>query len=137
MTMRPPTPGAYLKMRRCAAGLTPTDVAEQLTAEPHVDLRTRAEWIELIEADAQPATLSTIIALRRVYSFDLDVLVALERIAQGSTETPPMICHICGCSHDDPCAINAMIGAYCSWAAPNLCSNCQGLPAPAAIGAAA
>jgi len=111
--MTVPTPGAYIKMRRCAARLTIADVAARLQAEPRMDERGRTEWLELIEADAQPCSLATIVALRKIFDFSFDVLVALERIAQGSEERPPQICGICGFS------------------APfrkDLCSACAGLP---------
>jgi len=111
--MTAPTPGAYIKMRRCAAGFSVADVAARLHAEPHMDERGRTEWLELIEADAQPCSLATIVALRKIFDFNVDVLVALERIAQGSAERPPDICGICGFS------------------APyrkELCSACAGLP---------
>ena len=132
--MTVPTPGAYIKMRRCAAMLSIADVAAKLTAEPRMDERGRAEWLELIEADAQPCELPTIVALRRIFPFDLDVLVALERIVQGSTETPPMVCRICGCSHDDPCIQPT---TTCWWAERDLCSACaDDVCAPAAEAAA-
>lgn len=125
--MRVPTPGAYLKMRRCAAGKTPADVARALAVEPQLDERARTEWIELIEADAQPASFRTIVALKRIYPFDLRVLTALERIAQGSVETPPRLCRICACSWEDPCVD---IHGPCGWAAHDLCTACARLTAP-------
>jgi len=133
--MTAPTPGAYIKMRRCAAGFSVADVAARLQAEPHIDERGRVEWLELIEADAQPCALATIVALRRIFPFDLDVLVALERIAQGSTETPPMICRICGCSELDAC--DEGFGHGCAWVEPGLCSCCTGRAKNDALEAAA
>lgn len=114
------TPGAYLKHRRCAAGLSPADVAGELHVEPYrFDERGRAEWIELIEADAQPADLDLVVALKRIFPFDLRILIALVRISQGSGETPPQLCRVCGCSEWDPCVIN---GQGCAWREEHLCT---------------
>jgi hypothetical protein len=119
------TPGAFLKHRRCAAGLSPADVAAELHVEPYrFDVRARAEWIELIEADAQPADLDLVVALQQIFPFDLRILIALVRIAQGSDEKPPRLCRICACSHWDPCMIN---GHGCAWAEPDLCSAHEGI----------
>lgn len=115
------TPGSYLKFRRTAAGKSLDDVAAGLAAEPHVDERARRDWLEMVEADVQPITLPAIVALRRIFPFDIGVLFALERIAQGSIETPPPICRICACSWEDPCVDGVL---PCAWAGPDLCAAC-------------
>lgn len=128
------TPGAYLKMRRCAAGLSAADVAARVHTEPQVDERARREWIELIEADAQPATLRTIIALKKIYPFDLQVLVRLEQIVQGAALSAPRLCQFCGCSDNDACMAG---NRPCSWVGPVVCSTCAGVAGTAALQAAA
>lgn len=131
----PLLPGAYLKMRRIAAGLTPADIAEQFITTPYrLEERGRAHWIELIEADAQPADVSLLVALKRLFPFDLDVVIKLERIAQGSGEAPPALCRYCGCSWEDPCDDG---GRPCAWAAPHLCTACVGKDTAPALEAAA
>lgn len=118
------TPGAYLKHRRTAALLTPRDVAARLSTEPRLAEHVRAFLIELIEADAQPATFATIVALRRAYRFDMDVLAALVAIQQGAQLPAPRLCRICSCSENDAC--NTIDGP-CGWAAHDLCTACVGL----------
>lgn len=116
------TPGTYIKLRRTAAHLSIADVAAQIATEPRIAEHARAEWIELIEADAVPAAFSTIVALGRTFSFDIEVLAYLEAIAQGATFPPPAICRICGCTDHDPC--DDGFGDGCAWAEPDLCSVC-------------
>lgn len=129
------TPGAYLKHRRCAAGLSPADVAAGLHVEPYrFDERARAEWIELIEADAQPADLDLVVALKRIFPFDMRILISLVRIAQGSGEKPPRLCRICSCSEWDPCVIG---GQGCAWVAEDVCSAHAGTADADAVEAAA
>ncbi len=115
------TPGAYLKHRRQAALLTPADVAARIATEPRVGLHLRAEQIELIEADVQPANFSTIVALHRAFPFDLGVLARLVAIAMGYAYDVPQICRICGYSDQDwfvPGTRSA------GWDEPDVCSSC-------------
>lgn len=121
------TPGAYLKHRRQAALLSASDVAARIQTEPRTAEHARAEWIELIEADAIPATFATIVALRSVYHFDLEVLAALEAIAQGHAAQPPQLCRFCACSEEDAC------NPPCWWAAEDLCSGCVSAAAAAPV----
>lgn len=131
------TPGAYLKHRRTAAGLTPADIAARLHVEPYrFDVRARAEWIELIEADAQPMDVDLVVALREIYQFDLRVVLILSRIAQGFPANPPRLCRVCACSWEDPC-IDTARNTACAWAEPDLCTACVGTPAADAIQAVA
>lgn len=92
------TPGAYLKHRRTAAGLDFHELAAALAAEPRLAEPARASWVEQIEADIVPMSFSTIVALRRVYRFDLAVLAQLAAIAMHSPVEPPRLCLICACN---------------------------------------
>ena len=124
--MPPLTPGAYLKMRRCAACLSVADVAGKIATAPRLAEHARAELIELIEADAAPASFETIVVLGNVFWFDFDVLAALVRVALGADLKLPCICRICGCSDCDPCVQDvALVGAaVCEWVNVDLCSSC-------------
>lgn len=117
-----PSPGAYLKHRRTAAGLDRSDVAAALATEPRIAQHARAEWIERIEAGIAPASFSTIVALRRAYRFDLVVLAQLAAISLGAEIAPPRLCRICACSEADACA--SCDGA-CAWVEDDLCSACS------------
>lgn len=120
------TPGAYLKLCRCAAGKSLLDVAGQFHVEPYrYNERSRVELLELIEADAQPPDLAVLVALRRYYPFDRDVLFALERLRQGSRETPPRICMCCSRSEKDPGALTSPIGDGFAWYAIDRCGECH------------
>jgi hypothetical protein len=81
----------------------------------------RGAWIERIEADVAPMLLNTIVALRRAYRFDLDVLAQLAAIAMHLRVQPPRLCRICACSDADACLDYR---GRCSWAGQNLCSAC-------------
>ncbi|WP_010185991.1 helix-turn-helix domain-containing protein [Sphingomonas sp. PAMC 26605] len=121
------TPGAYLKRCRQAAGLSVADVAARLPTDPPSPEHLRGEWLELIEADATPASFRTIIALRtRGFRFDIHVLSLLEAIAQGIEATPPRLCRICACSDHAPCM--SEMGDGCTWVAEDLCSACGDAP---------
>lgn len=123
--MRVLTPGAYIKQRRQAAGLSVADVASRIATEPQSAEHLRGEWLELIEADAAPASFSTIVALRLVFRFDLTVLAQLEAISQGADVPAPQLCRICTCSADDCCT--DAFGGRCAWIEEDLCSTCFGL----------
>ncbi|MDQ2763598.1 MAG: XRE family transcriptional regulator [Pseudomonadota bacterium] len=118
------TPGAYLKLRRCAACMSVADVAMRLSTGPRIAEHVRANQLELIEADIQPATFSTIIVLRHVFSFNLEILAILAEIHLGSKRYGPQLCRICACSEWDACRHST---GTCSWVAPDLCSSCAGL----------
>lgn len=125
MSALPLTPGAYIKMRRCAEGLTIADVAARVATVPHLAEHARAEILELIEADAAPATFNTIIAIGNVVRFNLDVLSALARISMGADFKPPVLCRICAWS-----AYDREWDRSRMWAEPDLCSKCAAV-APA------
>lgn len=122
------TPGSYLKHRRQAAQLSIVDVAHRIGTEPRTAEHSRGEWLDLIEADAAPMTLTTIVALSQVFSFDIHVLWTLERIAQGEAVAAPQCCRICACTDYDGC--RSAHGVTCSWVEDDLCSAC----APATTG---
>ncbi len=115
------TPGSYLKHRRQAAQLSIVDVAHRIGTEPRTAEHSRGEWLELIEADAAPMTLTTIVALSHVFSFDVRVLWALEQIVQGGVVVP-RLCRICACSEEDACLSGQ--GIACCWVEDDLCSAC-------------
>ncbi|PXA98101.1 transcriptional regulator, partial [Nostoc sp. 3335mG] len=89
-------PGAYLKARRTAARLSVADVAGVLATDPRIAWHERATWISRIEADIAPASWTTIVALRQLFAFDLDVLERLSLIHVGHTLPAPLLCEICG-----------------------------------------
>ncbi|MES3093256.1 XRE family transcriptional regulator [Sphingomonas aerolata] len=123
------TPGAYLKHRRTAHGLGVHDVAAVLATEPRLAEHVRAEWLEQIEADIVPMSFNTIVALRRAFTFDLDILAQLAAITMHSPVEPPRLCRICACSEADACLGHR--GA-CSWIEHDLCSACFALRMPPA-----
>ena len=71
------TPGRYLRAQREAAGLSLHDVADRLRSDPYWAEHVRVEWLELVEADEQPVTFGTVVALSLAYSFDFAELVQL------------------------------------------------------------
>jgi len=73
----PLTPGAYIKRKREAAGLSIADVAARLATEPRTAEHARAEWIELIEADETPLLFMTVVALSTAFPIDMRELVRL------------------------------------------------------------
>lgn len=125
------TPGAYLKRCRQRAGLSIADVAARVATEPQTPEHQRGEWLELIEADAAPASFRTVVALRLAYRFDLTVLAQLEAIAQGADILAPFLCRICACSKNDRCMDPK--GDECCWVEPDLCSACATPPAASVV----
>jgi len=119
------TPGAYLCLRRTAAGLTLDDVALMTETTPPVSARSRAEWLGLIEADEMPIAAETVEALRGAFPFDPHVLIHLIAIHAGGPVTPPQLCRACGCSWNDACLDDHDQG--CAWSAgdPTLCTACE------------
>ncbi len=124
-----PTPGAYLKHRRTAAGLSVADVAAQLRTDPRTAIEGRAEWLALIEADVMPMTWSTIVVLRTVFPFDVGVLEELSLLQLGYDFPPPRLCPVCACSDECPC------DPQCAPTSTDLCSNCRFPAAPHPVAA--
>ena len=112
------SPGTYLAKRRQAAGLSIADVAARLATEPRVAEHVRVEWIDLIERDEMPAAFATIVALRRIYPFDLRILAMLVACTLYPSAPPPRICRVCACSQFDACPDG------CGWAEHDRCSAC-------------
>ena len=100
------SPGAYLRKRREAAGLTLADVAARVVTEPRMPEHERAEWLRLLETDAMPPSARTIAVLRQVEGlrFSGEVLDRLIDLDYFDAKLPaPPICPLCGCSWFDPC----------------------------------
>jgi hypothetical protein len=129
------TPGQYLKLRRCAAGLSVADVAARIGTQPRLAEHARVELIELIEADAAPARFDTIMVLGNVFPFDYGILGKLVNISLGADWPAPRICRICGCSDQDPCVMYGRF--HCAWFSEDLCTRCNGQPGAVPIEAAA
>lgn len=127
------TPGYYLRARRTATGMSQEDVAAAIATEPRVAELGRVEWLEAIECDVMPARFDTLVVLRHVFPFSLDVLEQLVQISLGAEIDPPQLCRICSCSEHDACrvdhlGIRAANGRFgCGWAEPDLCSACAGV----------
>lgn len=132
------TPGSYLKTRRVAQLLDLHQVAGRIRTQPHLSEYDRVAWLERIEADVVPASITTIEALRGAFRFDRYVLAQLAAIARGERdpEHTPRICRICACSWRLPCTCGL---EACAWVpGEDLCTGCvTALAAPAAEGAAA
>ncbi|RSV15173.1 hypothetical protein CA235_09560 [Sphingomonas sp. ABOLF] len=84
----PLTPGAYIKRQREAAGLSIADVAARLATEPRTAEHTRAEWIELIEADETPLLFMTVVVLSTVFPIDMRQLVELVKVQLQDGSAP-------------------------------------------------
>lgn len=121
------TPGGYLKRRRIASGRSIDAVALALDTDPQTAEPMRKAWLELIEKDITPLRWSTIVALRRQFAFDLEVLEQLSLVQSGVSVWPPQLCRVCACSEHDACTNR------CSWIERDLCSTC----APIALASAA
>lgn len=123
------TPGAYLALRRGAAGMTPADVDAQLGWEPDtmadIEERLRGASADLnagasVDASTRkrvevPAALME--ALHGIFPFDP---IIARRLGEGNSAR---VCTGCGCSERDPCWDEAK-GA-CGWAGPALCTDCK------------
>lgn len=118
------TPGSYLKTRRIAQLLDLHQVAAKIRTQPHVPEHDLVAWLERIEADVVPASITAIDALHAAFRFDRSVLAALDAIAKGERdpEHTPRICRVCACSWRLPCTCGV---EACAWV-PNedLCTAC-------------
>ncbi|MEI6417491.1 MAG: helix-turn-helix transcriptional regulator [Sphingomonadales bacterium] len=103
------TPGAYLALRRGAAGLMPAQVDQALGWEP--------ETMAWIEGNLRRVTPELMDALHGVFPFDP---IIARRLGEGS---PARVCRGCGCSESDACWDEKRGG--CHWVAPTLCSDCR------------
>lgn len=123
------TPGAYLRKRREAAGLSLDQVAGQLAALPWALVRPSAQEIASLaarlavaEADQDNLTVPQAELLRNAFRFDIYVYQTLLWARYGDRNTPlPQLCRHCACSWCDPCLHH---GSPCQWVARDLCSAC-------------
>lgn len=135
------TPGAYIRARRTAAGMSVADVAAAIATEPRVPENGRVEWLDAIEADISPMRFDTLVVLRKLFPFSLDVLEQLVRISLGADINPPQLCRICSCSEHDACRVDhlgvrAANGRFgCGWFEPDLCTACAGPQEPTELAA--
>lgn len=121
------TPGAYLRARRWVAGLSIDEVAARLSTDPRLGEVDRIDLLKSIEADVAPASFSTIVALRIVFSFDLDALALLDAIARGQMpiSVAPVLCALCGSQPGD------IIPSHLKWLRTDHCPVCTTFAAPA------
>lgn len=119
------SPGAYLKLRREAAGRA-------------VDATVlSADRLAAIEAGAAPDELE-LWALGHCFPFSIDVLCMLGR------DMPVAVCRRCGCSEEDACIATVedevcglVEGQPCHWVNADLCSQCAAQDRPLPEGLAA
>lgn len=131
------TPGSYLKTRRTAQLLTLQDVASRIPTIARDAEHDLIAWLERIEADVVPASITTIDALHSAFRFDRLVLAALAAIARGERDPArtPRICRICACTWRQPCTHGQLT---CGWVdGQDLCTACDHAPAALPAGAAA
>jgi hypothetical protein len=104
------TPGAYLALRRGAAGLSPADVDAKAGWRPGT-----MAWVEDRMRKAEPGLLD---ALHGAFPFDP---IIARRLGEGS---PARVCHGCGCSQMDACWDEDNCTG-CHWVSETLCSDCK------------
>lgn len=121
----PLSPGAYLRLRRRASGLTRLQLAQRIYCYPHLSEHARASWIELVERDIMPATWSTIAAISAHISIDLDLLQALDAAHLGSGVDLPKHCSGCGITP------RQVIPPHIAWQQEDRCPICVTFPANA------
>ncbi len=104
------TPGAYLALRRGAAGLDPADVDRLLGWE--------AGAMADFERTLRSAPAELMDALHGAFPFDP---IIARRLGEGS---PARVCHGCGCSQMDACWDEESCTG-CHWVSETLCSDCR------------
>lgn len=107
--------------------MTTDAVAPFVITDPSVPTRTRAEWIESIEAGAHRVPYAYVIAVENAFSFDPAVLDTLVLAEAGDLATAPQVCRRCACSELDPC-VDEVSHDTCAWAEPDLCTACAARP---------
>jgi hypothetical protein len=129
------TPGAYLALRRAAAGYTPEaftrafimvqdhDRPRPVTAPSIEETRqrfrqTRNELALLERPRTVARDQATLRAIASVIPFDIDVY---RQLAAEPADRHPRICRGCGCSGHDACSTD---DAVCRWVTPDVCSHC-------------
>lgn len=114
----PLKPGAYLRLRREAAGLSLDDVAFMVSADDVWTAFNKA-LLDLIEADEHVPGPPFVDRLRGAFAFDPFIY---RQLAAGF---PVRTCRTCGCSALDACDDEE--NGPCGWAAdPDLCTRCAG-----------
>lgn len=103
------TPGAYLALRRGAAGMTRPMVDAQMGWQP-------GRMAE-IEDKMRQVPAHVLEELDGMFPFDP---IIARRLGEGSSAR---VCTGCGCSERDPCWDDAKGG--CAWASPALCTDCR------------
>lgn len=104
------TPGAYIRLRREAAGMS----IEQ------VEVVTPAGMLSapLAELEAGTAMPQGIDGAVLSHAFPIDDM-AIAALVDGE---PVRICRECGCSQRDPC--EQRVDIFCGWAEADLCTAC-------------
>lgn len=115
--------GAYLALRRRAAGLTIADVATMIAA--NASWRGfNADLLRGIEAGAIVPSPGFVDRLRGAFAFDRFIV----RQLVCAIHPAPELCRVCGCSALDACDDEQ--AGPCGWAstAHDLCTHCAGDP---------
>jgi hypothetical protein len=130
-------PGAYLRMRREAAGLTIGEAAERMVQSDYAqrsvslwDLRLLRACLTAIEADTTVLTthqMSVFLAAFRFDPFVYSQLALAKMVGPGLAFEhieAPQICRGCGCTEHDACR---GFGGPCAWVPGDrtLCTACQ------------
>lgn len=119
------TPGAYLRMRREAAGVSLDLLALGTETEPAVGFDVRRQWHVEIETDQRAIDAATVDGLSNVYAFDRGALHQLIAIHAGAKLPPPQLCRLCACSWCDPCWSEALEPCAWSTADVSVCTACE------------
>jgi hypothetical protein len=139
------SPGAYLRKRREAAGVTLDDMAAQLAGlpwrvrPPHPsDVALMLERLEAAEADRDNLTVLQASLVLNVFPLDIEVYEQLllhhhaRRAPWIARSVPiPRVCRRCACSDRDGCRTDR---GMCAWARgePALCTACERIERAAA-----
>lgn len=124
------TPGAYLKKRREAAGLSIAHVAQAVAALPWAirvpssgEIAQLVAALERAETDRDNITVPQAELLRNAFRFDIEIYERLLWAHYGDVEAGPLpqLCRVCACSWCDPCIDQ---GLPCNWVTSDLCSAC-------------
>lgn len=78
------TPGTFIRLRREALGLSLDDLALMLDTVPGVSARRCAEWLAMIESDAEEISVCVALALHDTIAIDLRMLAYWMAIAEGA-----------------------------------------------------
>ncbi len=115
----PLTAADYLRLRREAAKLSITQVADALSISGAV----RGEvsgFLRLIETSGARVTRTdTLLRLQAIFPFDPAVY---GQLIDEPADRHPQICRGCGCSHWDPCDQDGL--GPCAWSTPTSCTRC-------------